>query len=321
MPLLYSCMEYIDPKLLEKYAAGQCSESEIIAVEKWLNDQQNLPSIEASVFTAEEHQETEAFLWSQIEARRHVNKRKFFIFNSRFGAAIAACMVMAIATIFYLAYRSKSNVPELITFQAKNGHIDTLLLTDGSRVILNAGAKLIYPKEFSGVSREIQLLEGEAFFEVQKNPAKPFIVHTDSTEVKVLGTKFNINKSGNKISVILKEGKVAFKKGKDAVILLPGQRAMYSAANGISMPDQVNLNQYLSWRAGVLWFEDRPMDEVLDALGKRYDLKFVVKQHHINQLLFTGKIKTENAAEALKLIMLSSNLHFKSVGDRTINVY
>ncbi len=321
MPLLYSCMEYIDPKLLEKYAAGQCSESEIVMVEKWLNDQQDLPLIEASAFTAAEHQETEAFLWSRIESGRRINKNKFIIFNSGFGAAIAACMVMAIAAIFYLTYRSKSNSSNLITLQAKSAHIDTLMLADGSRVILNAGAKLIYPKEFIGASREIQLLEGEAFFEVQKNPAKPFIVHTDSTEVKVLGTKFNINKSRSKISVILKEGKVAFKKGKDAVILLPGQRAVYSNANGISTPDQVNLNQYLSWRAGTLWFEDRPMDEVLDALEKRYDLNFVVKQPHINKLLFTGKIKSENAAEALKLIMLSSNLRFKSSGDRTINVY
>ncbi|WP_294071847.1 FecR family protein [Proteiniphilum sp. UBA1028] len=172
------------------------------------------------------------------------------------------------------------------------GKRSMLTLADGSKVWLNSGSVLEFPAQFSGKSREIRLASGEMYIEVSHDKKRPFFVQTDNFNIRVYGTKFNISTYCNSPhSVVLVEGSVGLQSsGKKELYLSPSEQAIYSE-NGTFSTQKVDVTPFISWKNGYLSFHKTPMDEVLQQIGRYYNLSFDFNQDtRLQKRTCTGKI-------------------------------
>ncbi|WP_313380096.1 FecR family protein [Proteiniphilum saccharofermentans] len=199
------------------------------------------------------------------------------------------------------------------------GKRSILTLADGSRVWLNSGSVLDFPAQFNGNKREIRLTSGEMYVEVAHDTEKPFYVQTGNFNVKVYGTKFSIsNYSGSPQSVILVEGSVSLQlSDKEELFLTPNEQAVYSGS-GTFDTQKVDVNQFISWKDGYFSFDKTPMTEVLQQIGRYYNLSFNFGQNvHLQNRTCTGKIYlSENLDNVMSTIALLSSTRYEKENNR-----
>ena len=172
-----------------------------------------------------------------------------------------------------------------------------LRLSDGSMVYLNADSRLKYPEAFSGTERKVYL-EGEAYFEVAKDAARPFTVVARGVEVEVLGTHFNVNAYPEKNGVVttLAEGKVRVAEGGHEAVLIPGEQAVASAgALGVR---EVDVREYISWKDGLFVFRQMPLEQIMEQVYRWYGVKAAFFDESARTETFTGVIDRSMSAEA-----------------------
>ena len=160
------------------------------------------------------------------------------------------------------------------------GKYNSLQLSDGSKVWINSGSRLVYPPAFSGKTREVYL-QGEAYFEVAKDPGKPFYVKTDRFRVEVKGTRFSVqaNEREELFTTLLLEGEVSLTIGQDKSAsgtetkLNPGNIASLTenGKNFRVMPVDHPEN-YVAWKNGYLLFSDEPLSELLQRVSRYYNI-------------------------------------------------
>lgn len=191
-------------------------------------------------------------------------------------------------------------------------------LPDGTIVHLNSGSRLIFPIEFCGNSRKVELI-GEAFFEVKPDPSKPFIVKTKDINIKVLGTSFNLKAypESNKISTTLVQGKVVLETDsagvmKQLVELKPSDRAVYMDDNkSIQLSKEEDLDRFISWKDGKLVFFNDPIDEVADKLGIWYNVTIKIGNVSLRKYRFTATFTDEPIEQVLDLLSKSSPIKYQ----------
>lgn len=208
--------------------------------------------------------------------------------------SIAAAVVMLMGATFIFQNYFSADTPELVEVTATSD-IEELQLADGSRVWLNKGSKLSYPTKFSATERPIQL-EGEAFFEVSKDPNRPFTVTTDRTSVTVLGTEFNVRDIANEATfeVTVQEGKVAVQRNasEQKVILVKNEKAVYNVENdSLERKEDKNLNA-LSWKRKSIKFDDATLEEALSTLEKHFDINIEIQNEDILNCSVSGRYNT-----------------------------
>lgn len=178
-----------------------------------------------------------------------------------------------------------------------------IVLADGSEVYLYADSKLTYPSHFVGKERRV-VLRGQAYFKVAKDAAHPFFIHTEDFEARVLGTELNICSYGKGNShVALVNGSVLVKhaSSKD-IVLKPGQTALLNNDNQVVVKEE-NMDSYIYWLKGYLFFDDAPMLEVAQALGRWYNVNVVfmnetIKNKHIRYYC----LRNESIHQAISLL-------------------
>jgi ferric-dicitrate binding protein FerR (iron transport regulator) len=164
-----------------------------------------------------------------------------------------------------------------------------IVLSDGTMVWLNSASSLKFPFAFSNTKREVYLT-GEAYFEVAKNPAKPFIVHTEQTTVQVLGTSFNVNAyDQNNITTALVEGSVKTWSGEQQVLLKPGFEAEFNQSKGFSR-HPFDEESVLSWRQGIVYFHNADLAEISHILNRWFDITVKFDSDYLKEQTFTGAI-------------------------------
>lgn len=158
------------------------------------------------------------------------------------------------------------------------GQVFELELSDGTLIHLNSGTTIKYPIQFiEGNKREVYI-EGEGFFNVAKDKAHPFLVHSDAVTVEVLGTEFNVSSypENPEIQTVLVEGAVAMRNSKTDdgdMILKPGTKGSWNKATLSSDISEVDIELYTSWIGGELVFQDTPFKEILVMLERRYNVQ------------------------------------------------
>lgn len=164
-----------------------------------------------------------------------------------------------------------------------------LILSDGTRVWLNAGTEMEYPVNFSAHLREV-VLKGEAYFEVTKDQNRRFQVVMDGATVEVLGTSFNASSypEEHTCSATLESGRIGFRteQGKQAVQV--GENAVYDKRTGKVTVEPVDLKYYTSWRLGKFYFHDTPLEEITRQLSRWYDVDFVFDDEALKEICFSG---------------------------------
>lgn len=197
-----------------------------------------------------------------------------------------------------------------------DGHQAHLTLCDGTKVWLNAGSKLIFPSNFNTEKREV-FVEGEAFFDVTKNEAKPFVVVTKGLNIQVFGTSFNVMAypDENMIEAVLVTGKVQLERNdfslfkKEKIMLHPGQYAGFKK-DGLKLEvKDVDVESFVSWKYGWYKLDKLPLSEVVLKLERYYNVKVVIDDKKLGYLKITGKLDLnsninqvmDNLAEAAKI--------------------
>ncbi|MFY0651705.1 MAG: FecR domain-containing protein [Cyclobacteriaceae bacterium] len=250
-------------------------------------------------------------LWKDIDANITSEKKQHYLgTGSSFFKMAAAAVVAGILVAFaMLMFNTEDNTKEasiaLINKTCPAGQKSTITLTDGTRVKLNANSKLTFPETFSDGSREV-ILEGEAFFEVARDPSKPFVITSGDLKTTVLGTSFNIKAYPelNDIKVAVITGKVAVEsnstnQAQSKVTLLPNEMALYSKlSKELSMGSYTSLEE-LAWKDGVLIFKNQSINEIATELAKWYGVTFVFDKKLNFDKDYTGSFDNKSLEEVL----------------------
>lgn len=174
-------------------------------------------------------------------------------------------------------------------------------LSDGTRVTVNAESRLKYAAEFEGEIREVWL-QGEAFFEVARDPSHPFLVHTGDLTTQVLGTKFNVMAYANEeqIKVTLTEGSVRVKDSLQSQKIVPGEQAVYSLSGEQAIQvTQVDVQYVTGWTKDILYFDDVTLDELLKQLHRWYSFDATFADESVKTRHFTGGIQKKHDARKI----------------------
>jgi len=209
------------------------------------------------------------------------------------------------------------------------GKKSMIILSDGTKVWLNAGSQLVYPSTFMRKRREVVLV-GEAYFDVAKNDEKPFIVRTSDLNVKVLGTKFDVSAypEDKMIETILEEGSVSLEiNGKGIIendrefLLAPNQKISLNKESREAMVRMVDVSMYTTWKEGMLKAESEDLVRLVKKIERYYNIQVILKDPLVGGYKISGKLDLEQGAEeVLNIIKLTVPIDWtkKSNGDFVI---
>jgi transmembrane sensor len=228
---------------------------------------------------------------------------------------------------------------EIIT---RNGSKTNLLLPDGTSVWLNAGSRLTYDSLYDTNKREVTL-SGEGYFDVVKNPKKPFIIHTGKINIKVLGTVFNVKSypEENTIETSLIKGsievsfpflslkKIILKDNQKLIIdkseKVTGRQSSHNSATGVPLFSIQHLNKKgndsviteTGWMQNRLFFNDMSFKELLMVMERKYGVTFKLADAGLDTIHFTGSFQNETVSQALDALRLTAE---KSTTDFTFQI-
>ena len=194
----------------------------------------------------------------------------------------------------------------------------SLVLSDGTKVFLNADSELKYPVEFSDGKRIVDL-KGEAYFEVHKDSLRPFVVRMNGAEVTVLGTSFNVNTYGDdgQIYTTLVNGavRVSSVKNGQAEVLKPGMQSVMDVQSGQLTVREVDVEPYVAWREGRFVFRAMTLDLIMRQLQRWYDFEVFYQNPELKDYEFRGVIKRDmDLDKVLSVIKVTTNVDFEVKG-------
>jgi transmembrane sensor len=194
-----------------------------------------------------------------------------------------------------------------------------LQLSDGTKIWINALSSLEFPVVFSKSERRVTLT-GEAFFEVEKDNERPFIVVANGSEIKVLGTSFNVSayESDQRIETTLVEGSVEVNcPGKESIRLLPSQLLRINTLTNSTEIETVNTRYYTSWKDDILYFDNLSLQELAIRLERWYDVEIVFKNENTQRKHFSGAMENSRDIEfILNLISQTTYIKFEINGKK-----
>lgn len=226
-------------------------------------------------------------------------------------------------TIIYNSNTSRELVYNHLTIP-RGGQFQ-LILADGTRVWLNSETQLKYPVSFTdGESRQVELIYGEAYFEVSPSSAHKgakFKVLHKQQEIQVLGTEFNVKayKDEPNIYTTLAEGKVSVSFQDKIQNLSPGQQLNINILTDILSVSTVNIKTEVSWKDGIFSFKEKTLKEIMVSLARWYNVDVVFDNKSLETVKFNGILrKHQNIEEILAVIMSSSINSYEIIGDTII---
>ena len=266
--------------------------------------------------------------------------------------SIAAILILGLCAFFYYyysGYSAKTNKARTITItKTPSRSKSKIYLTDGSVVTLNSETVLKYPSAFDGPTREVYL-SGEAFFDVAKDHAHPFIVHAGKMNIKVVGTAFNVKSYSNdkNIETTLIRGAIEVTlsdRPSDRIILKPNEKLILNnttfqkegAKTLTHLSEEVNTNYSLtrlthfkpndttivetSWVNNELIFKDETFSDLANQMERWYGIKVKFKNEGTREYHFTGVFVKENVFEALNALKMIEPFNYKYKNE-TIYIY
>lgn len=334
-------------KLLSRQLAGEASEKDLQQLKKIIDTNPELKKVYLS-FNAPEEEITEeelskaeqAFALHSLKMHLHVppspathvatHKRPKL-------AALAAVCFLLICTVFIWRFSpfatnslSKSQVV------TKKGSTTMVKLPDGTSVWVNSDSRLQYADNFKGKLREVWL-DGEAFFDVKKDPEHPFVIHTDKINIKVLGTAFNVKSYPNdqviETSLIRGRIEVSFNdRPAENIILRPNEKLTVRKDQSepgigientpkIKLDNLSHLSQHTplaetAWMDNKLVFSNCSMADVALMLERRFDIQVEFKNQEVTQYRYTGIFEEESIQDILNIMKISKPFNYKLNGKK-----
>ena len=339
--------EFLD--LLERYIQGTASDQDKRIFDEFYNNFQKEKQDHWSEWELTDKERTKIEIYESLnklleeeERKAKRNKGKFTI--PAFKMVASVVVIIGLGAIIYSAFFEPAKI-NYITKSTQKGQKATIMLNDGSSVRLNARSTVIFPETFSADRRTITLI-GEAFFKVQKDTSRPFVVKTGSLNTTVLGTSFNVKARENYeyIEVTVATGKVQVSVGSSdgnevilpndqpeslsinhkklnapsAVTLSPGEQALFVKHSGDITERSVSLDKYLAWNRDIIYLDNTPMNEVAEILGNWYDVEIKLENPALHDCLINGKYKGDKLENILKSLQFMQGIEFEITGERQI---
>ncbi|WP_293299372.1 FecR family protein [Pedobacter sp. UBA4863] len=213
--------------------------------------------------------------------------------------------------VYKVGTKGVEDSEQINTLSTPIGGTFSVVLSDGSKVWLNAASSLKFPAKFAGAERRVEVF-GEAYFEIAKDRKRPFLVKNGSSEIKVLGTHFNVMAYPNEYQSILTllEGSVQFAKGKHTELLSPGKQLLYEESSTVTKQVDANIEEVMAWRNNLFVFNNTSLNEIMKDLERWYDVK-IKYEGEKPDLFFTGVIpRTANVSKVLKTLELTGDIVF-----------
>ncbi|MEK6481008.1 FecR domain-containing protein [Catalinimonas sp. 4WD22] len=295
--------------LLDKYVQGTCTPEEIKLLHRFYDSfqeeelEEEPDAFEMWLIQEKIHRSIERSL-EQTEREEH-NARKYQI-SKKYSLLRAAAIIFIFFGIGIGGYYAYDNMPEpqmaWVEKITKKGQKATLTLTDGTKVYLNVDSKLTFPERFDTDKREV-VLEGEAFFDVTKNPEKPFIIRSGNLTTTVLGTSFNIKAFDHEDpQVTVVSGKVKVNalntdSTHNEVLLTPFQQAFY---DGQLHKKEVEIRPFIAWRDKVIHFDEVSLEEAVVVLERWFNVSIDIEGEQIRKCKISGKYLNENLINIMK---------------------
>lgn len=240
--------------------------------------------------------------------------------------AAAVFIGVVIASAFRKNFPAPEQIRESVIVQNivyNQSGVQPILLPDSSEIWIHGKSKVTYPEKFTKDKRLVEL-EGKAYFDIQKDTLKPFVVRIGKVEIEVTGTEFFVETALNESSLVtLITGSVNLNYDnqageKTSLALKPGQQASIDEINSQVNIFPIDTSYYIAWKDGTYRFNDESLERIAATLGKKFDLDIRITES-LKKKRFTGRVIPDNKIEDV-LITLSKSypLKYKITGKRVI---
>ncbi|HKL38783.1 MAG TPA: FecR domain-containing protein [Bacteroidales bacterium] len=313
-------------KQLAKYLSGEAGEKEKSAVEHWVNRHPN---------HRKSFEETKMY-WNKIENQQQSSinvdaawdklhqkisreegdsgKQQMMIgLQTRlFKYAAALVLLIGLGVGGFYAYQGINQAVNTVKVQSLSDQgTKQVYLPDGSMAHLYYNSRVIYPKDFLENHRNVRIKKGEVYFDVERNPERPFVISARDARIEVLGTSFNVNTNfpDQKVEVYVQSGKVKLSRENEPgkyLILEPGYKGILtpSSLKKVKNTD----NNYIAWTTGKLTFKDQPLGQVLQTLMRTYHVDIHTEDASIKNYKITTHFTQEPIDTVLAVIATTFNL-------------
>ncbi|RKR80704.1 FecR family protein [Mucilaginibacter gracilis] len=319
-------------ELFERYIAGRATEDEVNALlqhfhverdseallELIVNEMADTTGIDEA--TLAERQPVYSRVYNRLQYLIDADERVIVpMWRQTWFRAVAVVIVFVVAGIL-LVLRNNAQ-PDMIAVNVPMGHTLQVTLPDSSKIWLNAGSCLQYPERFIGKTRTVYL-KGQAFFDVVHQAEHPFLIRTSTVAVTVLGTSFEIKafaqEKDTRITVATgKVGLTITALNKGAVFLLPGQQVIVDN-NTKSVVQHQGINDIAAWRENRLVFDNESLDNVFQALERKYNVHIKVQSPKLLTEITSMKLNNQPLSDVLTALSFSKHFQYQLANDSTV---
>jgi transmembrane sensor len=321
-------------RLAQKYFAGTASAEEKEQLHQWYDATNDgwLETVETNLPEAEEEIKQRIFknLQKRIRLDKELQQQKIirhdFSLKRWLLPATAAAAILLVG-FFLLKNVTQQTLPIIKQLvKAPSNKVIQIALADGSKVWLNAGSVLKYPKTFNAKVREVELVEGRAFFDIKHMDDHPFVVKTSNLNVTVLGTSFDVRayqrEGKTKVSVVT--GKVGItvpgEPSKAAIMLVAHEEIVvnkitHQVAKAITKEAVVNL-----WCKEVLVFDQEDLNSVFKAIEKKYNTKIIVADNDLLKERISITLGNQRLDTIMEILSFTKHFNYKMANDSTVVV-
>lgn len=260
--------------------------------------------------------------WEKLQVRMQTRKAvipmlpsSVFAFWRKIAAVVALVVLTAGATLG-IEYLATGLQPETFSMvEAPYGERSKITLADGTRVWLNSGSRLQYSDRFDKNNRVVKL-EGEGYFEVNRQDGKQFTVETSAYSVVVKGTKFNISaySDDSYVATTLIEGKVELLYGRQIYEMSPGEAMKLNLASGTFLRQKVNARQAKAWLDNKVEFDHITLKELATRLSRQYNVRIEIESETLGNKAFRISLRNrETISEVMEALqeLMSVTIEYK----------
>lgn len=312
--------------ILDRYLKGEASPAEMQQVDAWL-DEHHAAGSPWQRMDKKNRDQWLAGLFKEIEAETGMDNTKVVkmhpgrVWLLALGSVAAAIVVVFTIVLQKTAVRTVSAADNLTVMNVPANQQKQVDLADGSKIKVNSLSVLKYPVKFDGKIREVYL-SGEAYFDIEHDASKPFIIHTGKVVTTVLGTAFNIreDKKEHTIVVTVTRGKVSVANGSQPLgIITPNQQISFNEVNLKHIQKNVDAEKVIAWLESNLHFNNVTFADAASQLQQQFKVKISFANEKVKNCRFTGTaIKAEKLDEILNIMCMFNNATYKTRADGSI---
>ncbi len=307
-------------ELIEKYEQGKCSEEEEkILVQYFDAFQQDEAWTEIG---GDKKEEIHRQIFSRIDKRidRQLGKKR----SARsviWRVAASVALIAGIGLSAYFLYWPSPSEVVMITKSTERGQRLTVQLPDGSKVTLNSGSRLVYPEIFQ--DQRTVTLTGEAFFDVEKDARKKFLITSGDISTTVLGTSFNVKAypGEEKAHVTVVTGKVAVSTPAQKFELIPGQQATYNTQLKSLVQEEVDLATSTAWKEGILLFDGNSLLQVADRLERWYGVEIELDPTQNDRCNLKLSFDNLSLQQVLDQLAIVTGIEYEFIENQRVRIF